>query len=237
MPGGSNSCVVRPALSFGIASLASGVIVVQMKRMEGVSPVLPYAYLTALAVAGVAGCFFPCFVFALGGRSDRSSHRGALPHVNHGRHVRQCSSRTGSHSQLFARPCKQCPPTKRATACDPRTPPSVRHMNCPVSNRKKGEGHEYNDVARLDRGDVCSARRWRFLLEPRPQINWHRARDRDARRANAKLRRRDSATRGPIRTVATPSLPPDAPIQQRLSESPFGRASQRHSQPKERTDG
>jgi hypothetical protein len=54
------------ALTLGIASLASGVIVVQMKRMEGVSPVLPYAYLTALAVAGVPGCLFPCFVFALG---------------------------------------------------------------------------------------------------------------------------------------------------------------------------
>jgi hypothetical protein len=54
------------ALSLGLASLASGVIVVQMKRMEGVSPVLPYAYLTALAVAGVPGCLFPGFVFALG---------------------------------------------------------------------------------------------------------------------------------------------------------------------------
>ena len=54
------------ALSLGLASLASGVIVVQMQRMEGVSPVLPYAYLTALAVAGVPGCLFPGFVFALG---------------------------------------------------------------------------------------------------------------------------------------------------------------------------
>jgi len=54
------------ALSLWLAALASGVIVVQMKRMEGVSPVLPYAYLTALAVAGVPGCLFPGFVFALG---------------------------------------------------------------------------------------------------------------------------------------------------------------------------
>jgi len=54
------------ALTLGLASLASGVIVVQMKRMEGVGPVLPYAYLTALAVAGVPGCLFPGFVFALG---------------------------------------------------------------------------------------------------------------------------------------------------------------------------
>lgn len=54
------------ALSLGLASLSSGVIVVQMKRMEGVSPALPYAYLTALAVAGVPGCLFPGYVFALG---------------------------------------------------------------------------------------------------------------------------------------------------------------------------
>jgi hypothetical protein len=54
------------SLTLGLASLSSGVIVVQMKRMEGVSPVLPYAYLTALAVAGVPGCLFPGFVFALG---------------------------------------------------------------------------------------------------------------------------------------------------------------------------
>ena len=54
------------SLTLGLASLSSGVIVVQMKRMEGISPVLPYAYLTALAVAGVPGCLFPGFVFALG---------------------------------------------------------------------------------------------------------------------------------------------------------------------------
>jgi hypothetical protein len=54
------------SLTLGLASLSSGVIVVQMKRMEGIGPVLPYAYLTALAVAGVPGCLFPGFVFALG---------------------------------------------------------------------------------------------------------------------------------------------------------------------------
>jgi hypothetical protein len=54
------------ALTLGLASLASGVIVVQMKRMEGVSPALPYAYLSALAVAGVPGCLFPGLMFALG---------------------------------------------------------------------------------------------------------------------------------------------------------------------------
>lgn len=55
------------ALTLGLASLASGVIVVQMKRMEGVSPALAYGYLAALAVAGVPGCLFPCLIFALGG--------------------------------------------------------------------------------------------------------------------------------------------------------------------------
>jgi hypothetical protein len=55
------------SLTLGLASLASGIIVVQMRRMEGVSPALPYAYLTALAVAGVPGCLFPGLVFALGG--------------------------------------------------------------------------------------------------------------------------------------------------------------------------
>jgi len=54
------------SLTLGLASLSSGVIVVQMKRMEGVSPALPYAYLAALAVAGVPGCLFPGLVFALG---------------------------------------------------------------------------------------------------------------------------------------------------------------------------
>src|SRR5262245_31186453 len=53
-------------LTLGLASLASGVIVVQMKRMAGMSPALPYAYLAALAVAGVPGCLFPGFMFALG---------------------------------------------------------------------------------------------------------------------------------------------------------------------------
>ena len=62
------------ALTLGLASLSSGVIVVQMKRMEGVSPVLPYAYLAALAVAGVPGCLFPAFMFSLGAlRPDYSA--------------------------------------------------------------------------------------------------------------------------------------------------------------------
>ena len=54
------------SLTLGLASLSSGVIVVQMRRMVGVGAVLPYAYLAALAVAGVPGCLFPAFMFAAG---------------------------------------------------------------------------------------------------------------------------------------------------------------------------
>lgn len=54
------------SLTLGLASLSSGVIVVQMKRMAGVAAVLPYTYLAALAVAGVPGCLFPSFMFAEG---------------------------------------------------------------------------------------------------------------------------------------------------------------------------
>ena len=38
------------SLTLGLASLSSGVIVVQMKRMEGISPVLPYAYLAGMHI-------------------------------------------------------------------------------------------------------------------------------------------------------------------------------------------
>jgi hypothetical protein len=54
------------ALTLGLASLSSGVIVVQMRRMEGVSSALAYAYLAVLAIAGVPGCLLPGFTFALG---------------------------------------------------------------------------------------------------------------------------------------------------------------------------
>lgn len=54
------------SLTLGFASMSSGVIVVQIKRMQGVSPVLAYAYLAALAVAGVPGCLFPALMFAIG---------------------------------------------------------------------------------------------------------------------------------------------------------------------------
>jgi hypothetical protein len=60
------------SLSLGFASLSSGLIVVQMKRMKGIGPVLPYAYMTALAVAALPGCLFCGFMFALAAfRPDR----------------------------------------------------------------------------------------------------------------------------------------------------------------------
>jgi len=51
-------------LSLGFASMSSGLIVVQMKRMS-ISPVLPYAYLAALAVAALPGCLLCTTLFSL----------------------------------------------------------------------------------------------------------------------------------------------------------------------------
>lgn len=53
------------SLSLGFASLSSGLIVTQMKRMKGVSPALAYAYLAVLAVAALPGCLFCGIMFAL----------------------------------------------------------------------------------------------------------------------------------------------------------------------------
>lgn len=59
-------------LSLGFASLSSGLIVVHMKRMQGVSSVLAYAYLATLAVAALPGCMFCELMFALAAfRPDR----------------------------------------------------------------------------------------------------------------------------------------------------------------------
>jgi len=64
--------IVVLSLSLGLASLSSGIIVVQMRRMQGVSPALAYAYLAALAVAALPGCLFCGFMFALAAfRPDR----------------------------------------------------------------------------------------------------------------------------------------------------------------------
>lgn len=53
------------ALTLGTASLSSGLIVEQMKRMKGVSPVFAYSYLAVLAVAALPGCLFCGIMFAL----------------------------------------------------------------------------------------------------------------------------------------------------------------------------
>ena len=54
-------------LSVGLASIASALVAVQMKRMEGVSPAMPYAYLAgAVMVGAIPGCLFPMLCFALG---------------------------------------------------------------------------------------------------------------------------------------------------------------------------
>jgi hypothetical protein len=51
-------------LSLGLASVSAALVVTQMKRMEGVSPALRYAYLGALAIGGIPGCLFPMLTFA-----------------------------------------------------------------------------------------------------------------------------------------------------------------------------
>jgi hypothetical protein len=64
--------IIVLSLSLGLASLSSGIIVVQMRRMKGVSPALAYAYLAALAVAALPGCLFCALMFALAAfRPDR----------------------------------------------------------------------------------------------------------------------------------------------------------------------
>lgn len=52
-------------LSLGLASLSNGLVLVQMKRMEGVSQWLSYGYLAALATAALPGCLLCGFFFAL----------------------------------------------------------------------------------------------------------------------------------------------------------------------------
>ena len=58
--------VVLLAMSLGMYALNSGLMLTQMKRMVGVSPVLRYAYVAVLGVGGVPGCLFPGYMFALG---------------------------------------------------------------------------------------------------------------------------------------------------------------------------
>ena len=58
--------VVLLTLSLGMYALNSGLMLTQMKRMEGVSPVLRYAYIGVLGVGGIPGCMLPGYMFALG---------------------------------------------------------------------------------------------------------------------------------------------------------------------------
>ncbi len=58
--------VVLLALSLGLYALNSGLMLTQMKRMEGVSPVLRYSYIAVLGVGGIPGCMLPGYMFALG---------------------------------------------------------------------------------------------------------------------------------------------------------------------------
>lgn len=58
--------IVLLAMSLGMYALNSGLMLTQMKRMEGVSLVLRYAYIAVLGVGGLPGCLFPGYMFALG---------------------------------------------------------------------------------------------------------------------------------------------------------------------------
>jgi hypothetical protein len=55
----------------GFASVANGLIALQIKRMS-VSPVFAYAYIASLVVGGIPGCLMPAFAFVAGAfRPDR----------------------------------------------------------------------------------------------------------------------------------------------------------------------
>jgi hypothetical protein len=72
------SAWVLLSLTLGFASLSSGLIVTQMKRMRGVSPALAYAYLAVLAVAALPGCLFCGLMFALAAFRQRDPQVVAL---------------------------------------------------------------------------------------------------------------------------------------------------------------
>jgi hypothetical protein len=72
------SAWVLLSLTLGFASLSSGLIVTQMRRMQGVSPALAYAYLTVLAVAALPGCLFCGLMFALAAFRQRDAQVVAM---------------------------------------------------------------------------------------------------------------------------------------------------------------
>ena len=53
------------AVFLGFASMGTGVIVVQMRRMSGPGPVLAYAYLACGAAAALPGCYFCGLLFSV----------------------------------------------------------------------------------------------------------------------------------------------------------------------------
>ncbi|HTV98273.1 MAG TPA: hypothetical protein VME42_19945 [Steroidobacteraceae bacterium] len=62
----------------GFASMGTGVIVVQMRRMS-ISSVLPYGYLACGAAAALPGCYFCALLFSVAAfRPDRDPHLIAL---------------------------------------------------------------------------------------------------------------------------------------------------------------
>jgi hypothetical protein len=71
--------MVLLAIFLGFASLGSGLIVVQMKRMSGAGPALAYAYLACGAAAALPGCYFCGLLFSVAAfRPDRDPQIIAL---------------------------------------------------------------------------------------------------------------------------------------------------------------
>jgi hypothetical protein len=67
------------AIFLGFASMGTGVIVVQMKRMSGPGPALAYAYLACGAAAALPGCYFCGLLFSVAAfRPDRDPQIIAL---------------------------------------------------------------------------------------------------------------------------------------------------------------
>jgi hypothetical protein len=71
--------MVLLAIFLGFASLGTGLIVVQMKRMSGAGPALAYAYLACGAAAALPGCYFCGLLFSVAAfRPDRDPQIIAL---------------------------------------------------------------------------------------------------------------------------------------------------------------
>lgn len=54
------------ALSLGMFFMSGGLVIAQMKRMQGVGPALRYSCLAGMMVGSIPGCIFPMLCFALG---------------------------------------------------------------------------------------------------------------------------------------------------------------------------